>query len=185
MAKIIVDIDNTLWDLAPVLCEGLRTVNPLLPAPDRWDTWDFWKGFVGEKDVYKILRDIHMVQDRFGVYPESAKFLDLLRQAGFYIIIASHREKGTLDATTRWLKGHALTFDEVHLSHDKSVLFDDAWAIVDDSPVTLDKAQKAGIVRAGLRNPWNEKKNHPLFDNLLEIYGYLRGKCVVDAGCAV
>jgi hypothetical protein len=179
MSKIIVDIDNTLWDLTSVLYEHIRTKVPSIPLPAEWYQWDFWKGYISEKEVYGILRDIHMQQDTFGVYPDAGKFLANLREKGFYIIIASHREKGTINATERWLKRHQLPFDEIHLSHDKSVLFGDSWAIVDDSPTTLDKAEKAGIVRAGLRNPWNEKKDHPLFNNLEEIYIYLQGQCAV------
>lgn len=179
MRKIIVDIDNTLWDLAPVLYEHIRAAAPSVPLPAEWYKWDFWKGYVSERAVYGMLRDIHMRQNEFGVYPDAGKFLTDLRKKGFYIIIASHREKGTINATEGWLKKHQLPFDEVHLSHDKSVLFDDCWAIVDDSPTTLDKAEEAGIVRAGLKNPWNEKKNHPLFNNLNEIYAYLQGQCAV------
>ena len=82
-----------------------------------------------------------------------------------------------MDATVRWLKKHDLPYDKVHLSYDKSVLFDKCWAIVDDSPETLDKAAEAKIVRAGLRNPWNEKEKHPLFDNLMEIFQYLEEQC--------
>jgi hypothetical protein len=53
------------------------------------------------------------------------------------------------------------------------VLFNDLCAIVDDSPSVLDKAKAAGIIRVGLRCPWNEKTNHPLFDTLPEILVYL------------
>ena len=121
-----------------------------------WNKWNFWEGYAPEMTLYKVIRDIHLRQDHFGVYPDAKQFLTSLREKGFYIVIASHREKGTIHAAKRWLKKHELPFDEVHLSYDKSVLFSDAWAIVDDSPVTLDKALKVGIVRAGLRNPWNE-----------------------------
>ena len=33
MRKVIVDIDNTLWDLASVLYERMRKVNPALVPP--------------------------------------------------------------------------------------------------------------------------------------------------------
>ncbi len=108
MRKIIVDIDNTLWDLAPVLYEHIRAVTPTVPLPAEWYQWDFWKGYISEKAVYGMLRDIHMHQDEFGVYPDAAKFLTDLRKKGFYIIIASHREKGTINATEEWLKKHQL-----------------------------------------------------------------------------
>jgi 5'(3')-deoxyribonucleotidase len=177
MRKIIIDIDNTLWDLAPVLYQRMKEVAPSIPPPAQWSKWDFWEGFAPEKTLYATIRDIHLHQDEFGVYPDARQFLTSLKEKGFYIIIASHREKGTIHAARRWLKKHALPFDEVHLSYDKSVLFNDAWAIIDDSPGTLDKALKTGIVRAGLRNPWNKNEDHPLFDNLMEIYAYLQGQC--------
>ncbi|RPJ56732.1 MAG: HAD family hydrolase [Dehalococcoidia bacterium] len=178
MRKIIVDIDNTLWDLAPVFYEKLHEVNPEIPPPARWHAWDFWKGFVPERVLYGILQDIHSRQDAFAPYPEAKPFLSCLKEKGFYIIIASHREKGTFDAAQRWLIGNDLPFDEVHLSYDKTVLFDECWAIVDDSPVTLEKARAAGIVRVGLKNPWNEKEDHPLFENLPEALNYLQSRCL-------
>lgn len=96
-----------------------------------------------------------------------------MKERGFYIIVASHRQKGTLEAAVRWLSKNRLTYDKIHLSYDKTVLFDDCWGVVDDSPVTLRKAKNAGIVRAGLKNPWNESEEHPLFDNLGQILRYI------------
>jgi hypothetical protein len=72
---------------------------------------------------------------------------------------------------------HNLAYDEIHLSNDKSVLFNDLCAIVDDSPSVLDKAKAAGIIRVGLRCPWNEDIDHPLFDTLLEVLNYLNSAC--------
>jgi len=174
MKKIIVDIDNTLWDFAPVLHKSIRAINPRIPPPAEWRLWDFWRSYLSSHQLYTVIRDIHMEQDLHPVYPDAASFLASLRELGLHIIIASHREKGTLEATTRWLVKHSLLFDEVHLSHDKSVLFGGSWAIIDDSPVTLQKAAEFGIVRAGLRTPWNRQDNHPLFDNLTEVLGYIR-----------
>jgi hypothetical protein len=45
-------------------------------------------------------------------------------EVGFYIIIASHRVKQTLDAAAPWLRANNLAYDEIHLSYDKTVLFD-------------------------------------------------------------
>jgi 5'(3')-deoxyribonucleotidase len=171
--RIIIDIDNTLWNLAPVLWEHLKAVNPNMPEPSEWDDWDFWEKYVAMKDLYEVLKEIHMRQDEYPPYPESKRFLEALKARGFYIVIASHREKRTYDATLKWLRQNGLFFDEIHLSHDKSVLFPDSWGIVDDSPITLDKAAGAGIIRTGLSNPWNMSSAHPLFDNLLEILSYI------------
>jgi hypothetical protein len=175
--RIIVDIDNTLWDFGTVLFERISLVNPLIVPPSEWHTWDFWKPFIPARELYAIIREIHMEQDRFTPYPESTAFLRSLRDAGFFIIIASHREKGTMGPTERWLNVNFLVFDEIHLSHDKTVLFDNCWAVVDDSPITLARAAGLGIIRAGLRNPWNEKEEHPLFDTLREVFEYLENTC--------
>ena len=177
MRKIIVDIDNTLWDLAPILYERLNNTHPGFPHHSEWHLWNFWKGLIPPEKLYRIIRDVHMEQDTFEPYCEARLFLEQLKKNGFYIVIASHREKETFASTLRWLEKNSLPFDEIHLSYDKSVLFDQCWGIIDDSPVTLDKARSAGIVRAGLKNPWNEREDHPLFSNLGEIYDYLRGEC--------
>jgi hypothetical protein len=171
--RIIVDIDNTLWNLAPVLWEHLKVHNPKIPPPPQWNYWAFWEEYVTIKDLYQVIRNIHMQQDKYTPYPDSRRFLEALKERDFYIIIASHRERKTFDPTVRWLKQNGLLFDEVHLSHDKSVLFAESWAIIDDSPITLDKAASAGIIRAGLLNPWNADSGHPLFNNLLEILRYI------------
>jgi hypothetical protein len=171
--KIIVDIDNTLWNLAPVLWEYLKAINPKMPEPSEWDYWDFWERYVTEKDLYQVLTTIHLKQDEYTPYEESKHFLEALKERNFYVIIASHRDKKTYAVTERWLKQNELPFDEIHLSRDKSVLFSDSWGLVDDSPETLDKAARAGIIRAGLSNPWNIKSAHPLFDNLLMVLNYI------------
>ena len=173
MKKIIVDIDNTLWDLSPELWAHLKNFNPQMPPPSQWNHWDFWEGYLSWRDLFQALRKIHDRQDIYLPYPDSQAFLASLKERGFYILIASHREKGTLDPTVRWLKKHDLVFDEVHLMDDKSALFDDSWAIIDDSPVTLEKAAQAGILHAGLLTPWNAHTGHPLFETLPEILEYI------------
>jgi hypothetical protein len=101
-------------------------------------------------------------------------FLSALREMGFYIIVASHRRQDAFGPTARWLEKNHLVHDELHLSTDKTVLFTDCWGVVDDNPDILAKAKDAGIVRAGLRNPWNEGWGHPLFDDLNQVLTYLR-----------
>lgn len=179
MRTIIVDIDNTLWDLAPVLYERLRAARPGFPHHSQWTSWSFWKGLIPAERLYGIVRDVHMEQDTFEPYNGSRGFLERLRGKGFHIVIASHREQEAYGSTQRWLEKYNLPFDEIHLSYDKTVLFDQCWAVIDDSPATLEAAKRAGIIRAGLRNPWNESEDHPLFSDLGEIYRYLEMQCAV------
>ncbi len=68
-------------------------------------------------------------------------------------------------------------FDELHVSSDKTVLFDETCHIVvDDSTHTLEKAAKKGIIATGLSFPWNRAyKNNgvKLFKSLNEILNYI------------
>lgn len=176
---IVVDIDNTLWDFAPVLWERLRRINPEVPRPSEWNEWRFWDGYIDRQSLYNAIDEIHIHQGSYSPYPEARSFLTALRENGSYIIIASHRQQEAYEPTIKWLHMFDLPFEELHLSIDKSVLFADCCAIIDDSPITVDKAAQAGIVRAGLRHPWNSAKEHPLFDTLTEILAYLERKCTM------
>jgi len=65
---------------------------------------------------------------------------------------------------------------ELHLSLNKTVLFPTADVVVDDSPLTLQKAIESGARGAGLSFPWN--KAYPangfrLFQNLDEVLDYI------------
>ena len=173
MDKIIVDIDNTHWDFATVLYERMRAIDPAVTPPQEWHVFDFFKAYISTKTFYKIIKSIHMDQDQFLPSSDAQSFLASLKKMGFHIIIASHREKGTLGATVRWLQQNNLVFDELHLSNDKTVLFDECVAVIDDSPSILSKAADAGIIGTGLKMPWNEHEGYPLFDSLTEILRYI------------
>ena len=175
--KIIIDIDNTLWDFSPVFWKHLRDINPDITPPQAWDRWDFWEVYVSKKELYDAIHRIHMDQEKYPPYGEAKPFLTSLKEKGFYIIIASHREQESFDGTVRWLNKYGLPFDEIYLSDDKSILFKDCCAIVDDSPFMLDKAKYAGIVRTGLLHPWNARTDHPLFNSLQEVLNYIESQC--------
>jgi hypothetical protein len=177
MKKIIVDIDNTLWNLAPVFFEYLKKYNPEIPVEDLKRGETRLKGYIPREDLLGVLKEIHMRQDEFVPYPGAREFLTSLKEMGLYIIIASIRDEEAREATERWFRKYDLPYDELHLSNDKTVLFPEAWAIVDDSTWTLDKAAQAGIVRTGLVNVWNANRGHSLFPTLKEVLVYLKSQC--------
>lgn len=174
--RIIVDIDNTLWDFGSVLYKYLRGINPQTPDPSTWHEWDFWEDYVTEKEFYSSIRSIHLNQNdhKFKPFIEARSFLESLKNDGYCIVVASHRDEDTLDSTQKWLNTHKLAFDEIYLGHNKSVLFDGCHAVIDDSPILLDKAKHSGIIRSGLTYPWNKESGHPLFANLTEVYCHIK-----------
>jgi hypothetical protein len=176
----IIDIDNTLWDFASVLYERLKLhYGNYVPPPSQWDQWDFWKEICPANEFFKIVRDIHYEQNRFGVYPDAREFLTGLKALGFKIIIASHREPDTYQPTVRWLQKHGLVFDELYLGNDKIKLLSfplnlPGWCVcVDDSPQVLLEAKSRGIVATGLRFPWNREVDVELCLNLKEVLDFI------------
>ena len=158
--KAIVDIDNTLWHFCDALYEHLQRINPSFPQIDEWIDWDFWKQFCSEEDFYDAIDKIHVNQDnaKHLPYPEAQHFLTTLKEYGFHIVIASHRSETSRISTYNWLAHHKLPFDELHLSFDKTVLFQsNSRIVIDDSPKVLQKAKEKGIRSAGLIFPWNRQ----------------------------
>lgn len=47
------------------------------------------------------------------------------------------------------------------LKNDKSILFENSYAVIDDSPALLEKAEQLGKVGTGLVHPWNKESGHP------------------------
>ncbi len=171
--NIVVDIDNTLWDFATVLLDSLKEVNPEIPNMTSWTEWDWWEPYLSKGAFYRAINDIHMKQDQFLPYGEAKHFLSSLQNRDFHITIASHRDVTSKEVTEKWLFENDLPFHNLHLSYDKSVLFDNCDLIIDDSPEILKKAKDAGVARTGLAHPWNSREEHPLFDDLIEVLNYV------------
>jgi hypothetical protein len=174
----IIDIDNTLWQFSDAFYLELKKINKNFPTPDQWCTYNIWEGYCSVEDFIAAINAIHLNQDndQYRPYPESQGFLSSLKEHGFHIIVASHRVPATKQPTERWLASHRLPYDELHLSSNKTVLFPGADVVVDDSPLTLEKAIDSGAMGAGLLFPWNkdyESNGFRLFQNLHEVLEYI------------
>jgi hypothetical protein len=176
--KAIIDIDNTLWQFCDIFYLKLKKINNEFPPIEQWTTFDFWTPYCTEKDFMTAINAIHQEQDsdRYQPYPESRDFLLSLKDHGYHVVIASHRREETRKPTERWLRRHKLHYDELHLSFDKTVLFDQAAIVVDDAPHTLEKAMACSAVSAGLLFPWNRSyagNGFGLFHDLPEVLRYV------------
>ncbi|OHE22756.1 MAG: hypothetical protein A2X92_01235 [Syntrophus sp. GWC2_56_31] len=174
----IIDIDNTLWQFSDAFYQELKKINPDFPTPDHWTTYDIWEGYCSVEDFITAINAIHHHQDndQYQPYPESPRFLSSLKEHGFHVILASHRVPTTKQPTEQWLNRHGLHYDELHLSLNKTVLFANADVVVDDSPLTLEKAIDNGALGAGLLFPWNRayvSNGFRLFQNLDDVLEYI------------
>ena len=143
----IVDIDNTLWQFCDVLYEDLRKVNKNFPSPEHWTHWDLWEGYCTKDEFFGAINAIHSKQDSDGYlpYPDARDFLSSLRENGYHITIASHRSPDYRKQTEKWLERHRLVHDDLHLSYQKTRLFDMFTSVVvDDAPQVLEKAVENG-----------------------------------------
>ena len=180
--RAIVDIDNTLWHFCDAFYEQLRKINKSFPTPDSWTHWDIWQGHCSENDFYDAVNAIHSNQhsDSYLPYPEAKDFLITLKEHDYHITIASHRSPDYRQQTGQWLKTHGLVYDELHLSFNKTQLFDESVdVVVDDSPHVLEKAVEKGVIATGLLFPWNREyadNSFNLFRNLNEILSYILKK---------
>ena len=174
----VVDIDNTLWPFWEPFYERLKRISRAMPPVESWTSADFWTPYCSEQEFMDAVNAIHRDQDneQFRPYPEAKGFLQALREQGYEVIIASHRLEATRRPTERWLERHQLPYDGLHLSFDKTVLFDRAAVVVDDAPQTLKKAVAKGVIGAGLLFPWNRSSagnGFGLFQNLTEVLAYI------------
>ncbi len=174
----IVDIDNTLWPFWEPFYERLKRIHRAFPPVEAWTSADFWEPYCSEKEFMDAINAIHRDQDneQHRPYPEAKGFLEALTEQGYRVVIASHRIEAARRPTERWLGRHKLSYDELHLSFDKTVLFDRTAVVVDDAPQTLEQAVKKGIIGAGLLFPWNKAcagNGIGLFHDLNEVLGYI------------
>lgn len=177
----IIDIDNTLWQFCDAFSEELRTINPAFPLIEEWTTWNFFVPYCTEEQFMAAVDAVHIRQDsdEYLPYPEAKGFLQSLKKQGYRVIIASHRRPEMREPTERWLAKHGLSFDDLHLSFDKSVLFKDAALVVDDAPHTLEKAVASRAIGAGLLFPWNRAyvgNGFGLFGDLNKVLVYIEGR---------
>lgn len=177
--RAIIDIDNTLWHFCDALHEELIKIKENFPSPGKWTDWDMWEAYCSADEFMSAVNAIHFGQDsdRYLPYPEAEVFLSALKKNGYHITIASHRSPDYRKQTEKWLDKHGLIYDELHLSFQKTRLFDASTdVVVDDAPVVLEKAVEKGVMATGLLFPWNKAyagNAFRLFDNLNEILDYI------------
>ena len=174
----VIDIDNTLWEFSDALYREMKKINNACSTPDEWDIFNIWERYCSLDDFIDMINTIHRNQDsdEYRPYPEAQNFLSSLKDRGYHIIIASHRTPETAEPTQRWLARHRLPYDHLHLSHDKTVLFQDVDVVVDDLPRTLEKAVEKGALATGLLFPWNRahaENGFKLFRNLDAVLDYI------------
>jgi uncharacterized protein len=159
VARIALDIDSTLHDYWPLFRRIVLERHGLdLPYEEQreWGTT-----LLPRDDVVACIEETHSNANILAArpYPGSVETVAEWHSEGHWIHITSHRHTYAHDATAQWLDQIQMPYDDLHCSFDKVSRCVELGidVLVDDSPVNLVKAKKAGIVGATLIHPWNEE----------------------------
>jgi uncharacterized protein len=157
MARIALDIDSTLhhyWELLERIAKERYGVD--LPYEDQHG----WGITALERDaLVQCVEETHSDENIAAAvpYPDAVETVRDWHAQGHWIHVTSHRRPITAPATERWLESIGMPYDDLHCSFDKisrciELRID---VLVDDSPVNIVKARRAGILAATITHPWN------------------------------
>ncbi len=155
--RIAIDIDSTLHHYWDVLSEiSRRRFGIELPYEEQF-TWGITR--LRPDQLELCIEESH--NDDLILagepYPGAVETVRAWSEQGHFIHITSHRSKGCAEATTRWLEGLGLPFDDLCCSYDKvsHCVELDIELLIDDSPLNIGAAIERGIATATLVHPWN------------------------------
>jgi len=178
MNKVIVDVDSTLFGFDVPLYKLLVQMNVNIPIPSNWHKWCFWEDYMEESDFYKAVNSIHSNQLSYSPFSYARELLQSLHRKGLYVVIASHRDNDQLGVLKKWLEIYDLYYDEIHVSHDKKILFDEnVKYLIDDCPETITYALEKGIKCISILYSWNKQligTGIVFKKNLKEIYNMVK-----------
>jgi uncharacterized protein len=159
VARIALDIDSTLhhyWDLLQRIAQERYGVD--LPYEEQRD----WGITALERDAL-----VHCVEETHSdenveaaePYPGAVEAIKRWHDEGHWIHVTSHRRESAAAATARWLDRVGIPYDDLHCSFDKITrcVELDIDLLVDDSPVNITRARRAGMHAATIVHPWNEE----------------------------
>jgi hypothetical protein len=183
----IVDVDETLWGFNSALRECALSHGYPFPTMKECNSWGAIYDFIPKPEAIKLFDEVHENQLKYAPFPDAKEFLEFMCHH-FYVIVASHRNPDHLPQLKDWLEINKLKHNEISVSFDKTVLFDNpkVAVVIDDRDETLSIAMDRGKIAVGLRRPWNQNAVHKanykgkeydvplvLFESLTEIKDWL------------
>jgi uncharacterized HAD superfamily protein len=157
--RIAIEIDSTLhhyWDR--LSASARRRFGIELPYEEQFD-WGITRLKPAQLQV--CIEDTHSEAEILAgePYPGAVETVNAWHAAGHFVHITSHRAVGCHAATGRWLEQIGLHHDDLHCSYDKVERCRELEIdiLIDDSPINIAHALRAGMVAATIRHPWNEE----------------------------
>ena len=156
--RLAIDIDSTLhpyWEQLAEIAQRLYGVE--LPY-ERQFTWEIPQ--LQPEQLKAIVEETHNEDNvlKAEPYPGAVEAISAWHAQGHFIHITSHRATDAHPHTAQWLEAIGLPHDELYCSYDKITRCVELGIdiLIDDSPVNLENAVKAGITAATIEHPWNK-----------------------------
>lgn len=154
--RAVIDIDNTLFCMAELWYKELIKVNSSCPFPGE-GVWEFYKGYLTEEEFAATVKAVHLKQHEYDVFENANLLTRMLKERGYEVIIASHRDPDTTASTMKWLDKHNIYYDELYTGFNKLFLLDEPTEIfIDDCPLSQEEAVKKGIKTFSIMYPYNK-----------------------------
>jgi phosphoglycolate phosphatase-like HAD superfamily hydrolase len=169
------DVDSTIWNPSPWICEAVRDVTGGELDLESCTTWTHVLDAYGEEaatEIYTRVLSPERVRER-DTYPGSTEVLRDLQDQGVRIHFITHNwdPEAMTPHLEPWLKKHF--GPDVGLTvtvEDKLGILDSlgAFGMVDDRPDTIARVADAGLWTATMIQPWNRE----LVAKRADVYGF-------------
>lgn len=184
MRRLIVDVDNVLWDAYPWTLEAVKQRFDKDITLEDVGHWFGWEPLLGKDwfDAFTIALDPARVQDREPL-PDAPEVLYRLAK-DFWIHFVSHnpRPKALYKPLYEWIEDNFYLDQEFNLTvfgaRNCKVAYmeelGDCWGIIEDKPSTLRKASNKGYATFGRVTGLNAHEDIPRvnwFEEWDELYG--------------
>jgi hypothetical protein len=173
----IIDVDETLWAFHDAVMSTGKELGVKLPIRSECNDWNAIFKYGNVDEVIQVFNKVHSKQCSYKPYPDAEHFLKYMKSR-FHVMISSHRLEIYRQELVDWLDMNNLVYDEVHVSNDKTLMFNNprVAVVIDDRADTIIAALNKHKIGVGLRKPWNEQVSTTplaLFDSLTDIEDYL------------
>jgi phosphoglycolate phosphatase-like HAD superfamily hydrolase len=169
------DVDSTIWNPVPWICEAVRDVTGGDLDLESCTTWTHVLDAYGEEaatEIYTRVLSPERVRERV-LYPGSTEVLQDLQERGVRIHFITHNwdPEAMTPHLKPWLREHF--GPDVGLTvtvEDKLGILDSlgAFGMVDDRPDTIARVADAGLWAATMVQPWNRE----LVVGRADVYGF-------------
>ena len=148
VARIGIDVDGVLRNLMPNINKVFQTYYPSHVRGNVAYNWDFPQFDLPLKKKYEIIFNeypeyIFLKSKPYsGVFDEFVQLKQWAKERRFKLVCATTQESHIVDMTYLWLGKWGFTFDELHITKDKSNIGLDY--LIDDGPPNYDSWIKRG-----------------------------------------